>query len=164
MSVPPWGSRWPQFVSAHRVLVFLLFVGVLSSGLWQARRVSLSAKITDYYPSTHPHVHLYQQFSEMLRMANTVVVTVTVKDGTIYTNDALGKVHRLTVDLIETRGANANEILSLTHPRLKDIRVSSEDIEIMPVVRQPGETLPPETLARIKNAVYTNLGIRGVYV
>lgn len=164
MSVPPWGSRWPQFVSAHRVLVGLLFVGVVSIGLWQARRVSLSAKMTDYYPSTHPHVNLYQQFAEMLRMANTVVVTVTVKDGTIYTNEALGKVHRLTVDLLETRGANANEILSLTHPRLKDIRVSSEDIEIMPVVKQPGETLSPETLARIKNAVYTNLGIRGVYV
>jgi predicted RND superfamily exporter protein len=146
------------------MFVFLIFMGLCSVGLWQAQRVSLAAKMTDYYPSTHPHVNLYQQFSEMLRMANTVVVTVTVKDGTIYTNETLGKIHRLTVDLIETRGVNANEVMSLTHPRLKDIRVSSEDIEIMPVVRQPGETLSPEALARIKNAVYTNLGIRGVYV
>jgi len=132
--------------------------------MWQAQRVSLSARMTDYYPSRHPHVRLYREFAEMLKMANAVVITVTVKEGTIYTNETLGKIHRLTVALLETRGANPSEVISLTHPRLKNIRVSSGNIEILPVVNQPAQPQTPEALAHIKNAVYTNLGIRGVYV
>jgi len=164
MQVPTWGSRWVQFAASHRLLFacgLLLLCGI---GMWYAQRVSLSAKMTDYYPSQHPHVQLYREFAEMLKMANAVVITVTVKEGSIYSNDALGKIHRLTVDLIETRGVNPNEVLSLTHPRLKDIRVSSENIEILPVVNAPDQPQTPEALSRIKNAVYTNVGIRGVYV
>ena len=164
MSVPSWGSRWTHFIISHRVFVFLVLLGICLAGLWQARSVSLSAKMTDYYPRSHPHVQLYREFAEMLKLANTVVVTVTVKDGTIYTNETLGKIHRLTVDLLETRGANPSEVLSLTHPRLKNIRVSSENIEILPVVDQPEQQQSPEALTQIKKAVYTNLGIRGIYV
>ena len=164
MSVPPWGTYWVHFVVSHRVFSFFLLVSLCLVGIWQAQRVSLSARMTDYYPSRHPHVRLYREFAEMLKMANAVVITVTVKEGTIYTNETLGKIHRLTVALLETRGANPSEVISLTHPRLKNIRVSSGNIEILPIVNQPAQPQTPEALAHIKNAVYTNLGIRGVYV
>jgi len=125
------------------VLSVTLLVSLCLVGMWQAQRVSLSAKMTDYYPSRHPHVHLYREFAEMLKMANAVVITVTVKEGTIYTNETLGKIHRLTVALLETRGANPSEVISLTHPRLKNIRVSSGNIEILPVVSQPAQPQTP---------------------
>ena len=164
MCVPQWGSRWTHFIVSHRMFVLCILVSLIVAGLWQSQRVSLSAKMTDYYPNHHPHVRLYREFAEMLKMANTVVITVTVKEGSIYTNEALGKIHRLTVNLLETRGVNPNEVMSLTHPRLKDIRVSNDNIEILPVVKQPEQQQTPDALARIKKAVYTNLGIRSVYV
>lgn len=162
--ISPWSSRWVRWNVSHRLFILLMLVVLMVVSVWLAQRVPLSAKMTDYYPSQHPHVRLYREFAEMLKLANAVVVTVTVKEGSIYTNEALGKVHRLTVDLIETRGVNPHEVMSLTHPRLKDIRVSSENIEILPVVNSPEQPQAPDVLARIKNAVYTNLGIRGVYV
>ena len=164
MPVSPWGSRWTSFVVSHRVCVFSVLTSCIVLGLWQSQRVSLSVKMTDYYPNHHPHVRLYREFAEMLKMANMVIVTVTVKEGTVYTNAALGKIHRLTVDLLETRGVNPNEVMSLTHPRLKNIRVSNDNIEILPLVNKPEQQQTPDALAHIKNAVYTNLGIRGVYV
>src|SRR5262249_8557631 len=118
----------------------------------------------DYYPSQHSHVRLYQEFTEMLKLTNAVIVTVTVKEGTIYTNEALGKIHRISVDLLDTKGVNPFEVMSLTTPRLKDILVQDGSINIRPVVEGPELPQSPEALARIKNAVYTNLGIRGVYV
>jgi predicted RND superfamily exporter protein len=129
-----------------------------------AQRISFSSKMSDYYPGTHPYVRLYQEFTEMLKMTNTVVVTLRVKEGTIYTPETLGKIHRLTVDLLDTKGVNPFEVMSLTHPRLKDIKVRSEGISILPVVDHPEEPQSPEALVHIKNAVYTNLGIRGIYV
>jgi hypothetical protein len=109
-------------------------------------------------------VQLYQEFTEMLKLTNAVVVTVSVRDGTIYTSETLGKIHRITIDLLDTRGVNPFEVMSLTHPRLKDIKVRSEGISILPVIEHPEQPQPPAALARIKNAVYTNLGIRGIYV
>jgi predicted RND superfamily exporter protein len=153
-----------RFLAHHRAFtVLVIAVFALSAAFW-ARQVALSSRLSDYYPTQHPHVRLYQEFTEMLKMTNTVVVTITVKDGTIYTADTLGKIHRITVSLLDMRGVNPFEVMSLTHPRLKDIKVTSEGISILPVVDHPEQPPPPDMLSRIKNAVYTNLGIRGIYV
>jgi predicted RND superfamily exporter protein len=160
----PLRQLYYRFLIRHRVLGTLFLTGLtLLAALW-SRDASLSSRLTDYYPARHPHVRLYQEFTEMLKMTNTVLVTVTVKEGTIYTAEALGKIHRITVALIETRGVNPFEVMSLTHPRLKDIKIRNESINILPVVDHPEEPQTPEDLLRIKNAVYTNLGIRGIYV
>jgi uncharacterized protein len=156
--------RWCRFVAHHRVLTALLVVVLTLPAAFFAQRISFSSKMSDYYPGTHPYVRLYQEFTEMLKMTNTVVVTLRVKEGTIYTPETLGKIHRLTVDLLDTKGVNPFEVMSLTHPRLKDIKVRSEGISILPVVDHPEEPQSPEALVHIKNAVYTNLGIRGIYV
>jgi len=164
MAIQFWSTTYSRFVIRHRVFILVLLIFLLGGGGWLARRVMLAAKITDYYPSLHPHVRLYQEFPEMLKLTNAVVVTVTVKEGTIYTNETLGKIHRISVDLLDTKGVNPFEVMSLTTPRLKDIRVQDGSINIMPVVEGPEHPQSPEVFARIKNAVYTNLGIRGVYV
>ena len=141
--------RWCRFVARHRLLTALLTVALmLPCAVW-ASRVTLSSKLTDYYPGRHPHVRLYQDFTEMLKMTNAVVVTVTVREGVIYTPETLGKIHRMTVDLLATRGVNPFEVLSLTHPRLKDIKVRSEGISILPLVDHPDQPQTAEQLVRI---------------
>lgn len=164
MSIRLESSTYSRFVVRSRFLFVIFLLCVVAGGAWLARRVTLTAKITDYYPSQHSHVRLYQEFTEMLKLTNAVVVTVTVKEGTIYTNETLAKIHRISVDLLDTKGVNPFEVMSLTTPRLKDIRVQDGSINIMPVVEGPELPQSLEALARIKNAVYTNLGIRGVYV
>jgi hypothetical protein len=152
------------FLAHHRLFAFALITGLLlPAGFW-ARHTTFSSRLSDYYPSQHPHIKLYQEFTEMLKMTNTVIVTVTVREGTVFSSDVLGKIHRLTVSLIETRGVNPFEVMSLTHPRLKDIKVNSGGISILPIVQEPDQPQTPEKLGRIKTAVYTNLGIRGVYI
>ena len=159
-----WVERYCRFLLRRRWMVVVVGTGVLVWGASAAQQLSLSASIADYYPDRHPHIRLYQDFPEMLRMTNAVVVLVSVKDGDLYNTETLGKIHRLTVGLLETKGVNPNEVLSLTHSRLTDIKVRDGMINILPVVRTPTQPQSPQELARIKNAVYTNLGIRGVYV
>jgi len=69
MPVPQWGSGWVSFVVSHRIFVSCLIAGLFIVGAWQSQHVSLSAKITDYYPTHHPHVRLYREFAEMLKIA-----------------------------------------------------------------------------------------------
>lgn len=152
------------FLAHHRLFTLALITSLLLPAAFWAKHTTFSSRLSDYYPSRHPHIQLYQEFTEMLKMTNAVIVTVTVRDGTVFSSDVLGKIHRLTVNLIETKGVNPFEVMSLTHPRLKDIKVSSAGISILPVVQNPDQPQSPEELERIKNAVYTNLGIRGVYI
>ena len=67
------------FLARHRILAYALIVGLTLPAAWWAKHVSLSSKLSDYYPSRHPHIKLYQDFTEMLKMTNTVIVTVTVR-------------------------------------------------------------------------------------
>lgn len=159
-----WAERYCRFLLHRRWLAVLVVGAVLGWGVSAARQLSLSASIADYYPDQHPHIRLYQDFPEMLRMTNAVVVLVSVKDGDLYNTETLRKIHRLTVGLLETKGVNPHDVLSITHSRLQDIKVRDGMINILPVVRTPTQPQSPQELARIKNAVYTNLGIRGVYV
>jgi len=152
------------FLARHRMLAFLLVAVLTLPAMFWARQAAFSSKLSDYYPSQHPHIKLYQEFTEMLKMSNSVIVTVTVHEGSVFSSETLGKIHRLTVGLLETKGVNPFEVMSITHPRLKDIKVSSEGITILPVVQHPEQSQAPEELGRIRNAVYTNLGIRGIYI
>lgn len=157
-------ARASLFLARRRLFACVLCIALAFPAAWWARQASFSSKLSDYYPAQHPHVRLYQEFTDMLKLTNTVVVTVTVREGTIFTSGTLDKVHRLTVSLLETKGVNPFEVMSLTHPRLKNITVRSEGINILPIVEHPEQPQTPEQLAQIKSAVYTNLGVRGVYV
>lgn len=152
------------FVARHRWYALVLIAGLLLPAAFWARHTTFSSRLSDHYPSQHPHIKLYQEFTEMLKMTNTVIVTVTMHEGTVFSSAALGKIHRLTVGLLEIKNVNPFEVMSLTHPRLKDIKVSSAGITVLPVVQHPDQPQTPEELKRIKSAVYTNLGIRGVYI
>ncbi len=164
MSEYGWAERWCRLLLRRRWLAVLAGGAVLVCGVSAARQLGLRVSMTDYYPAGHPHIRLYQDFPEMLQMTNAVVVLVSVRDGDLYNSETLGKIHRLTVGLLETRGVNPHAVVSLTHSRLNDIKIRDGMINILPVVRTPTQPQSPQELAQIKNAVYTNLGIRGVYV
>ena len=152
------------FWARHRWFAATLLILLTGFPIFLARQVSFSSRLSDYYPNQHPHVKLYQEFTDMLKMTNTALVTVTVREGTIFTSEVLGKIHRLTIGLLETKGVNPYEVLSLTHPRLKNITVRTEGITILPLIEHPDQPQSPAELTHIRKAVYTNLGIRGVYI
>jgi predicted RND superfamily exporter protein len=163
-----WFEKWVRtylgVLLRHRLLALVVVVLTTAILAPLITRVRITARLSDYYPTHHPYVQLYQRFTEMLKFTNAVMVMLEVKEGTIYTPEVMSKIHRITVDLIETKGVNPFDVMSLTHPRLQDIRVGGAGIQILPVVDRPEEPKTRADLEKIKNAVYTNTGIRGFYV
>ena len=143
MSEYGWAERWCRLLLRRRWLAVLVGGAVLVCGVSAARQLSLSVGMTDYYPAGHPHIRLYQDFPEMLQMTNAVVVLVSVRDGDLYNSGTLGKIHRLTVGLLETKGVNPHAVVSLTHSRLNDIKIRDGMINILPVVPQPHPASEP---------------------
>ena len=155
-------QQYLYFLLRHRfgVCVFIL-LGTLFFG-YQVSRLRVHTDFFDLYPPKHPYIQLYQQYRQMFGTANVLQFVLEVQEGDIYTVAALKKIDGLTRALMDTRGVNPFQVTSLTHPRVKNIVLSSAGISALPLVKRAPES--PEELQAIREAVYANVGVRGVHV
>ena len=72
-------------------------------------------------PQEHEYIKTHNKISETFGGANNVVVAVTVKEGTIFTNETLNKIYRVTQSIDELTGINHNLVSSLTHRNTRKI-------------------------------------------
>jgi hypothetical protein len=152
-----------RFLLRHRVAVVLLvalITGVFCYGVYSLK---IATDFFALYPPKHPYIKLYQEYRKMFGSANVLVCAVEVKDGDIYNLETMGKIDRITQGLLETEGCNATQVISLTHPKLKNVNVTSWGIQIRPVM-WPQFPQDDADLERIRSAVYANEGIRGFFV
>jgi predicted RND superfamily exporter protein len=124
------------FLLRHKVLVSLV-VAVITAGLavcmWT--KMHIFTNFFDLYPPNHPYIRLYQQYRSMFGTANTVVFVVEVQKGTIYDDPAtVQKVERITLELLhDVPGVNGEQVMSITHPKLKTTLTAGSGIKVVPL-------------------------------
>lgn len=124
------------FLLRHKAMVSLV-VALITAGLafcmWT--RMKVFTNFFDLYPPNHPYVQLYQQYRNMFGTANTVVMVVEVKNGTIYDDPAtVQKVERITLELLhDVPGVNGEQVMSITHPKLKTTLTAGSGIKVVPL-------------------------------
>ena len=141
--------RWPVLALALAITLFLAS---------QLAHTTIQMNFLDLYPPSHPYLQLYKKHARMFGSANVLVVAVEVKEGDIFTVETLNKIDRLTTTLMATPGVNPWQVLSISHPKARHIRVTSAGIDLMPLFSF-GPPKTPQDAARIKKAVYTSDGI-----
>ncbi len=153
-----------EFKLRHSIIVTALIL--MCTGFF-VYKIATGLKVyTDFfqlYPPKHPYIQLYKEYRHMFGTANVLTMIVEVKQGDIYNFDTITKIDRLTKALMETPGANPTQIASITHPKVKDISVGVYGIKITPLM-YPSLPRSDEDLRRLKYKIYTNEGIRGIYV
>jgi hypothetical protein len=112
-------------------------------------------------PGADPYIQIYTDFRRMFGSANIISVIVEVKQGDIFNPKTLQKLDRITKYVIETKGVNPTQILSIAHPKVKSITSRSGAIQIRPLYypRMPETQKDAE---RVRFAVYAGQGIRGL--
>jgi predicted RND superfamily exporter protein len=159
----PFGERYVLFMLRYRFAI-LTIIG-LSTIFFFYHLLSLKIA-TDFfslYPPKHQYIKLYNQYREMFGTANVLVCGVEIKKGDIYNLKTMGKIDRITREIMTIGGCNATQVVSITHPRLKNVQVTSTGIQIQPLM---GPRVPQnqDELDRLKQGIYQNEGIRGFYV
>jgi predicted RND superfamily exporter protein len=153
-------QQYLYFILRHRLGVSLfILLGTLFFG-HQASHLRIHTNFFDLYPPSHPYIQLYQQYRTMFGTANMLQVVLEVEEGNIYTIDTIRKIDGFTRALMDTKGVNPFQVTSLTHPSVKNITITSSGISAMPLVSQLPNS--EEDLQTIREAVYTNVGVRGV--
>lgn len=158
-----WMEAYIHFLLRNRWAVLSLALVLTVFFLYQLSHTRIQMNFLDFYPPGHPYMQLVKKHARMFGSANVLVMAVEAKQGDIFNVETLDKINRLTISLLETPGVNGWQVLSISHPKMRNIEVSGAGISALPLFF-PG---PPQSQAeadRIKKAVYTNDGILGVYV
>jgi hypothetical protein len=147
---------------AVSIVVALITVG-LAMFMWF--RMHVFTNFFDLYPQNHPYIRLYQQYRNMFGTANTVIVVVEVKKGTIFDDPkTVQKVERITLALLhDIPGVNGEQVLSITHPKVKTTLTAGSGIKVVPLM-YPRVPENKEDLEFLKLKVYATEGVHGFFV
>ena len=160
-------ERYIDFLLRRRLALLLIIVALSLFFVYRLSQLKVHTDFFDLYPPGHPYIQLYNEYRSMFGSANVLVGAVMLKEGgkysDIYNIETIRKIDQITKALLETQGANATQLISLTHPKLKNIQVSSWGIQIRPIL-WPEFPRNQTDIDNIRHAVYTNEGIRGFFV
>src|SRR5215831_13338382 len=154
------------FLLRHRLAVSAVIGAitvVLAGFMWT--RMHIFTNFFDLYPPGHPYIKLYTQYRNMFGTANTLLLVVETKNGTIFDNvETVQKVDRITLALLhDIPGVNGDQVLSITHPKVKTTLTSGSGIKVVPLM-YPRVPESKEDLDFLKLKVYTTEGVKGPFV
>jgi predicted RND superfamily exporter protein len=154
------------FLLRHKVLVSIV-IGIMTIGLAMSTYFWMHVRpdFASLYPPKHPYIQLYNQYRNMFGTAFTVQIVVEAKKGTIFDSpDIVQKVDRITLELLhDIPGVNGEQVISITHPKLKTTMTAGSGIKVVPLM-YPRIPETAEDLAFLKQKVYTTEGVRGFFV
>src|ERR1043166_8781906 len=154
------------FLLRHRLavsLVVALITLVLGGFMWF--RMHIFTNFFDLYPPNHPYIKLYTQYRSMFGTAKTLLLVVETKNGTIFDDPAtVQKVERITLALLhDIPGVNGEQVLSITHPKIKTTLTAGSGIKVVPLM-YPRVPESKEDLDFLKMKVYSTEGVHGLFV
>src|SRR5690349_11581289 len=154
------------FLLRHRLLVSLVVAAAtVVLATFMVVRMHVFTNFFDLYPPNHPYIKLYTQYRNMFGTANTLLLVVEVKNGTIFDDPAtVQKVDRITLALLhDIPGVNGEQVISITHPKLKTTLTAGSGIKVVPLM-YPRVPENKEDLDFLKLKVYTTEGVKGPFV
>src|SRR4029450_8394523 len=173
-----WVEAYLRFLLRNRLAVTLVIAAMTMFFAYQCSQIKIIANFIDFYPSAskitifgrdikirdgHPYINIYNDFRRMFGSANVLTAILEVKNGDIYNPTTLQKLDQMTRWMTETKGVVPYQIASIAHPKMKSITTVEGAIQIREVF-YPGVPKTQADADRVKFAVYSTKGIRGIYV
>ncbi len=111
--------RHPKIILSVILAITLFFAS-------QIPGVKMYSDFADLLPQEHPYIVLHNEIKESFGGANVIIVGVEVEDGDIFSNEALAKIHRITLAVDSLPGINHNLVASVTHRNSRKVWMTPE--------------------------------------
>lgn len=158
---------WQRIIEFHirqrTILLIIIGLGTAFFVYHIVAHLTVATNFFELYPPNHPYIKLYKQYRSMFGSANVMTMVVKVKKGDIYNTETLNKIDRITKDLLALKGVNSLQVISITHPKMKNISVGVFGVDMRPLTH-PRIPQTTDEMIRFKEKVYSNEGIRGIYI
>lgn len=156
-------ARLSMWAIRRRLLVCVV-VGLITLGFGLSLiNLEIRTQFSDMVPHDHPYVKVHQKYQDSFAASNRVSILVKAKEGDIFSEEVLGEVRRITIDLQQVDGVNPMQITSLASKKLKRVNASSEGIETRPLM-WPDLPKDAQQMLELRQAVLNNPLVYGLYV
>ncbi|HYD48844.1 MAG TPA: MMPL family transporter [Terriglobales bacterium] len=158
-----WIEAYLHFLLKYKRASVLFVAAITAIFCYGVTKTRLHTDFFDFYPRNHEYIKFYNEFRRMFGSANIMSVIIETKSGDIYNPETLQKIDRVTKYMVATPGVVPTQILSIAHPKVRSFSAAEGTISI----REIFYPTVPQTQAdaeRVRFAVYSNRGVRGVFV
>jgi uncharacterized protein len=187
-----WIERYLRFLLRWRGTITLIVIGITVLFGYELTKMRLHTDFFDFYPKFRtfadaysdcrtegkgtfaciwpsivrpgpdPYIQIYTDFRRMFGSANILSVVLEVKNGDIYNPETLQKLDRITKYIVGLKGVVPYQILSIAHPKVRSITTRAGALQIREIF-YPEVPKTQEDADRVKFAVYSTKGVRGVF-
>lgn len=148
---------------AHRKLVIAGVALVTLVFAAFASRLELISRFDEQLPQNHPFIKVHSEYAPTFGGANTIMIMVEVKDGTIFTQETLTKIFEMTQRLDRVYGVNHDLINSIAHRTNRRVRMLSGGLQVVdPVMAHAPKNA--DEVEQVRRIVHTSRNLYGVLV
>ncbi len=150
----------------NRRVVLAIILAVTAFFAAQIPAVRMLSDFADLLPQEHPYIKLHNSIRDTFGGANIIIVAVEVEEGTIFTNETLDRIHRITQKLDSITNINHNLVTSLTHRNTRKIWLTPDGTIKSVTYYNPNREQPysAEELEAIKRDVLSSTRVYGLLV
>lgn len=132
----------------------------------QIPSVRMLSDFADLLPQEHPYIKLHNSIRDTFGGANIIIIALEVEEGTIFTNETLDRIHRITQKLDSVSNINHNLVTSLTHRNTRKIWLTPDGTIKSVTYYNPNREQPytEEQLEAIKRDVLSSTRVYGLLV
>ena len=131
----------------------------------QIPAVKMASDFADLLPQEHPYIQLHNEVRDVFGGANNVILALEVDEGTIFTNDTIKRIHRITQKVDKLPGINHNMMASVTHRNTRRVWLSEDGaIKSAPHYDPLQDYYSPEELEVMTKDVISNPRVFGLLV
>lgn len=153
-----WIFANPKYVLGAVFLISLLFATRLP-------HLQMQTNFDDLLPQKHPFIQLHNQIREGFGGVSAVTIVVEVEKGTIFTNETLQLINRITQEVDNLPSVNHNLVSSLTHRTARKISLDeSGNVRSKPYFDMSAPALTDAELLQLQRDVMTDPRVYGLSV
>lgn len=157
--------RLGDFLFSNRKGVLAVIFAITLFFAWHIPLVKMVSDFADLLPQEHSYIKLHNKIRDIFGGANIIILAVEVDEGTIFNDDTLARIDRITLALDTVHGINHNLLTSLTHRNTRKIFLSSDgSVESTPYYDPHKRSYSAAEYAEMITAVQTNPTVYGLLV
>lgn len=156
------GEAWifdhPSWVLAGIFAVTVFFA-------FQVPHLRFYTDFGDLLPQKHPYIQTYNRIKENFGGANTIVMAVEAKNGTIFDDKTLALIDKATQGIDTVPSVNHNLVSSLSHRSVRKVYLTPEgSFASQPYYNAQSPTHTAEQLQALQKDVMANPQVYGLLV
>ncbi|MFQ5660051.1 MAG: RND family transporter [Gammaproteobacteria bacterium] len=149
----------------HRKAVLTIIFLITGWFVYHIPSVRMLSDFADLLPQEHPYIQLHNSIRDTFGGANIITLAVEVEEGTIFTNETLARIYRITQALDQVSNINHNLVTSLTHRNTRKVfLLPNGTIKSTPYYDSHHGEYTPEELSELQLDVQLNPRVYGLLV